>query len=300
LIAKGQLKAVDLPQIGASAQRLIESASRAKMFDSNLCDRPFPERPFFVEWFAFVWFNKPLFLALSLLSLFVISWLGWHVRWKFRLKSKTAFWWLFGVTASVLILFAVTDKALLAFLPTNSRTPAEAIVVLGRGPLFNKERVERTAELWQARRAPMIFVSGRGDAPILIEELEAEGIPKTVLDGENCSVTTKENAALTAAVLQPQGIRRIVLVTDWPHMWRSLLVFRAYGFTVISQTSELPPAISGIRGKLFLRIREYTALVSYGLRGLYFSKRSPESDNPELVNLIQKAEGYAQQQRLKE
>ena len=109
-------------------------------------------------------------------------------------------------------------------------------------------------------------------------------------------MTTKENAVFTAAILQPQGVRRIVLVTDEPHMWRSVLVFRAYGFKVVAQTSQIPSYLGGIRAKLFLRVREYTALVSYGLRGLYFPKSSPESNSPDLKNLVQQAEHYAQQQ----
>ncbi len=271
------------------------------MFDSTLCDaRSFPEKYFFIDWFTFIWFHKSLFIAFSCLSLFGVYWVMRNTRWKHRFHHKRTPLKLLGLAVTLTAVFLVLDKALLFFLPSQATQEAHAIVVLGRGPLFNQDRVERAAELWQARRAPRIFVSGAGDASVIIEKLEAKGIPEAVLDGENCSLTTKENAVFTAAILQPQGIRRIVLVTDEPHMWRSVLVFRAYGFNVTAQTSQIPSYFGRLRAKLFLRLREYTALVSYGLRGLYFPKASPESDSPELKNLVQEAEQYAQQQPFRE
>lgn len=268
------------------------------MFNSNLCSRSFPDKPFFIDWFTFIWFNKPLLIAAICLCLFGIYWAIQHLRWKRQLNRMRIVLGLLGFTIISLVLFFVLDKALLRFLPSDFTTKADAIVVLGRGPLFNNTRIERTTELWQARQAPIIFVSGRGDSVDIMKQLEAEGIPQTALDGENCSLTTQENAAFTAAILQPRGIHRIILITDWPHMWRSLLVFRAYGFKVISQTSEIPSYVGGLRARLFLRLREYTALVSYGLRGWYFPNRSPELNSPDLQDLLEKAEKYGQQQRL--
>lgn len=268
------------------------------MFNSNLCDRPFPERPFFVDWLTFIWFNRPLFIALLLLCLFGIYWLIRHTRWKRRFKRTRIGLWLLGFSVALLVMLFVTDKALLLFLPINLATRADAIIILGRGPLFNEPRIERAAELWQAKQTPMIFVSGRGDAFEIVKRLEAKGIPKTVLDGENCSVTTQENAVFTAAILQPRGIRRIILITDWPHMWRSLLVFRAYGFEVVAQTSEIPSYAGSLRARFFLRLREYTALINYGLRGLYVPQHLSELPSPDLEKLVDKAEQYGQQRNL--
>jgi uncharacterized SAM-binding protein YcdF (DUF218 family) len=268
------------------------------MFNSTLCARSFPEKPFFIDWLTFIWFNKPILIAFICLCLFGIYGAIQHIRWKRKLNRRRIVLGLLSFSVASLVIFFVLDKALLRFLPSDFTTGADAIVVLGRGPLFNDTRIKRTTELWQAKQAPMIFVSGRGDSVDIMEQLEAKGIPKTSLDGENCSLTTQENAAFTAAILQPRGIRRIVLVTDWPHMWRSLLVFRAYGFKVISQTSEIPFYVGGFRARCFLRLREYTALVSYGLRGWYFSNRSPELNSPDLQDLLEKAEKYGQHQRL--
>ena len=266
------------------------------MFDSTLCDRPFPEKPFFLDWFKLNWVNKPLLLVLLALAFLGLYLLMQHKPWRKWLSKPKTILLLFGFTATLPIMLFVAAQALVVFLPKDSGTAADAIVILGRGPLFDKQRINLATELWQAKRAPMIFMSGRGDAYRTIEELETKGIPKQALDGENCSVSTQENAIFTAAVLQPRGIRKILLITDKPHMLRSLLVFRANGFTVIPRPSSISSYFFGERAKFFLTVREYAGLVNYAFRGLYLPQRSLELNNSDIVNLIQKAKQYGQQQ----
>jgi uncharacterized SAM-binding protein YcdF (DUF218 family) len=266
------------------------------MFDSDLCDRTITHFPVFINWSQLDWLKKPL-LVLLVLAFFGICWGVQHSRCRGWVSSPRVILWLIGFTATLLLMFVVVGNGLVVFLPTDSGTATDAIVVLGRGIELARERVDVVAELWQARRAPRIFASGKTDAPIMIRLLEEKGIPNRVLEGENCSLTTAENATFTAAILHSQGIRRILLITDRQHMLRSLLVFRANGFTVIPHTSPLPQDF-GIKAKAFLSFREYAALVSYGLRGLFLEQRSPQLNSPNIVNLVQKAEQYGQQRRL--
>ena len=51
---------------------------------------------------------------------------------------------------------------------------------------------------------------------------------------ENNSRDTFENARFSARILQPLGIRRILLVTDGMHEWRALQEFSSAGFTVVA------------------------------------------------------------------
>jgi uncharacterized SAM-binding protein YcdF (DUF218 family) len=51
---------------------------------------------------------------------------------------------------------------------------------------------------------------------------------------------TAENAQRTAALLRPEGIRRIALVTDSWHMPRSAAHFRAQGFDVVMAPTGFP------------------------------------------------------------
>ena len=230
------------------------------MFDSKLCDRwltnTFTRLPLVTDWWQFGWRKQLLLVVIVILAFFGLRWIRQHQRWRRWLSSPRVVLLLFGITATVPIVFAVAAKGLVIFLPTDSGAAAEAIVVLGRGEEFRKQRVDVARELWHARRAPRIFTSGRGDAASMIEQRKAKGIPIQVLDGENCSLTTWQNAVFTAATLHPQEIRRILLVTDERHMLRSLLVFRANSFIVIPHTTPLPPSF-GFKATAFLTFREY-------------------------------------------
>ena len=138
-------------------------------------------------------------------------------------------------------LETLANAALVRGLPRDSGTTADAIVILGRGDNLRATRINVAAELWRQGRAPQIFASGRGDGRQMVKKLKKVGIPVETLDDENCSQTTAENADFTAALLQPRGIESIILVTDPPHMLRSLLTFRSAGFRVTPHPSPLPP-----------------------------------------------------------
>ncbi|MEO1743626.1 MAG: YdcF family protein, partial [Cyanobacteria bacterium J06629_9] len=112
------------------------------------------------------------------------------------------------------------------------------------------------------------FVSGTGDAHSMVELLREEGLDPAAVDGENCSRTTKENALYTAQILKPQGVERIILVTDAPHMLRSHLTFRNVGFEVIPHPSPFPPGFSRY-SKQVIGLRETAGFVAYGLLGRY-------------------------------
>ncbi len=265
------------------------------MFDSALCKPANLLFPVFINWSQFDWLKK-LLLAVLLLTFFGTCFILQRSQCRRLLSRSKAISLLIGFAATLLLMFAVVAKGLVVFLPADSGTPTDAIVVLGRGIELARERIDAAAELWQAKRAPRIFISGTTDAPIMIRLLEEKGIPNRVIDGENCSFTTAENAIFTASILQSRDIRRILLITDPPHMLRSLLVFRAQGFAVIPHPSSLPQNF-GIKATAYLTLREYAALVQYGLRGLFFKQRSREASRPELAKLVRKAEQYGQQQR---
>lgn len=126
------------------------------------------------------------------------------------------------------------------------RAPRTAIVVLGGGrrrlaPEYGMSSLQpRTAErlrygLWLARETglPVAFsggigfgadAEGPGEAEIAARVAEREyGRPLRWLENE--SRDTRENALKTVALLQAQGIERIVLVTHDYHMRRALRNF---------------------------------------------------------------------------
>jgi uncharacterized SAM-binding protein YcdF (DUF218 family) len=129
---------------------------------------------------------------------------------------------------------------------------ADAIVVLGSGRERNDpswgtdiptgvalERMRYAARLSKASGLPILTTGGLhygeppSEAAIMAESLENDfGVP--VRWQEGLSRTTWENATMTAAVLQPLGIKRVVVVTQGWHMPRSRWSFEKAGFTVIS------------------------------------------------------------------
>jgi uncharacterized SAM-binding protein YcdF (DUF218 family) len=172
-------------------------------------------------------------------------------------------------------------------IPADQGELADAIVILGRGGEFRPSRVQIAADLWRQGRAPLVFSSGRGDAMELNQMLEVAGVPAQAINGEPCSHTTDENAEFTAALLQPQGVKRVILVTDLPHMPRSLLTFRSFGFEVIPHPSPVPPSLNPKRQKRLV-LYEWSGLVGYGLLGRYFSR---EVSNPGLAWQTEQWEG---------
>jgi uncharacterized SAM-binding protein YcdF (DUF218 family) len=100
------------------------------------------------------------------------------------------------------------------------------------------------------RRLPVVVTGGppTGTAPadIMRGLVEEGGVPASDVTVERDSRSTQENAAFTARILHPRGIRTIALVTDAFHMRRAELAFRKQGFNVI-------PAACGYRKRSFER-----------------------------------------------
>ncbi|HEY9909846.1 MAG TPA: YdcF family protein [Thermosynechococcaceae cyanobacterium] len=217
--------------------------------------------------------------ALIVLVLLGIAWLISSKRWRRRFLTPlilTVGVCLFITSPGGVALFT---QGLLATLPPDSGEPVQAIVVLGRGGDLRQSRLETVEKLWKQQRSPKIFISGMLDAEFMVEQLQANGIAKTVLSGERCSQSTQENALFTSAVLHPQQVQKILLLTDAPHMLRSTLVFRSSGFTVVPHAISLPDQWSAGRQALLV-LREYVGLLGYGVTDRFRQRSAAELQAP--------------------
>lgn len=251
------------------------------MLESALCDRP-TSQWLVLKGILSQWLMTPSLVVILLSMLIGLPWMIPKLRRKLQFSGLGVVLLLLYLASSLPLTVALANKGLVGFLPADPGVTAEAIVVLGRGEPLRKSRVEVAEQLWRAHRAPLIFASGMGDAPQILRELGGEGIPPQALEGESCSQTTEENAQFTATLLKPRGIKQIVLVTDPPHMLRSLLTFGGLGFTVIPHTSPLPDDLAS-QMKALMVFREYMGLISYGLQGRFLPRNSTEVQNPRIA-----------------
>jgi len=140
-----------------------------------------------------------------------------------------------------------------------SKQQADAIVILGGGTYFSApeygkkdtiskatlERLRYGAKLQRETGKPILVTGGKplgnnlSEAQQMRATLEQEfGVPVHWIEG--ASDNTHENAELSFAALQPEGIRKIYLVTHGWHMPRSADAFRHAGFEVV----EAPTAFT--------------------------------------------------------
>jgi uncharacterized SAM-binding protein YcdF (DUF218 family) len=70
------------------------------------------------------------------------------------------------------------------------------------------------------------------EADAMARELARAGVPERAIVRERCSLTTRENARYTAAVLGRRGIQRATVVTCSWHLPRALAFFADAGLTV--------------------------------------------------------------------
>jgi len=190
-------------------------------------------------------------LLIALIVVLLAAWRSVRVTW-----SRVAL--LLG------ILLLVVSHPFVAWLclsslerqypPSNDRLPhdTQAIVVLSGGLYprttrvggLSEDSLVRTvyaAELYRAiGPKPVVVTGGRVNrmttatvAERMRDVLVGAGVPVRDILVENRAGTTQENAVFVGRLLHPQGIRRIVLVTEGFHLPRSVTVFRAAGFDVV-------------------------------------------------------------------
>ena len=155
----------------------------------------------------------------------------------------------------------------------------DAIVVLGApltpaGELSQvlEERIAAAVALYRAGGGQRVVASGgptggapRAEAAAIAEALHAAGIPDVLV--EDRSLSTAQNAQLTADLLAPLGARTVWIVTQPFHAKRAARLFRRAGLDARSwhiadsvQYRERGRAVRWL-------VREYAAWVALAVRG---------------------------------
>jgi len=100
---------------------------------------------------------------------------------------------------------------------------ADAIIVLG-GEADGRPR--EAARLYRAGVAPLVFVTGIGDAATARKVLLSAGVPPDRIVVEAASCSTIQNADFSRPLLGKSGVKRALIVTSSFHTRRALATFR--------------------------------------------------------------------------
>jgi uncharacterized SAM-binding protein YcdF (DUF218 family) len=161
--------------------------------------------------------------------------------------------------------------------------PAAAVVVLGAGlsaaGVLSEASLRRALygiKLYHQGLAPLLAFSGPAyefspeESRIRADLAGLFGVPPAAIVTEAAARTTREEAARFAALLQPMGVRQILLVTSDEHMLRSRQLFERAGFTVLpAPVDDLShPRKPEARLRLMRRVtQEFLARAHYWVAG---------------------------------
>jgi uncharacterized SAM-binding protein YcdF (DUF218 family) len=193
----------------------------------------------------------------------------------------------FGVIALIILSMPAAALLLVRFVDDSrpfdfaQAVSAQAIVILGGGIRHDAreyggdtlgrltlERVRYGARVARQTRLPVMVVGGRWppahetEAALMKAALESEyGVPVRWV--EDRSQNTHENAQMAAAILRPDGVRKIVLIAHGFDMPRATAEFAAAGIEAI-------PAPTGIARSQRGALLDYVPSVE-GLQGSYYA-----------------------------
>ena len=145
----------------------------------------------------------------------------------------------------------------------NEARPADAIMVLGAAQWDGRPspvlaaRLDHALELWRARVAPVVVVTGGKlpadrvtEATASADYLIARGVPDAAILREVQGASTYESIAAAARFLVPAGRKRVVLVSDPYHMLRSKGIAAEVGLRGYGSPTRTSPQ-PGVRSKEF-------------------------------------------------
>jgi uncharacterized SAM-binding protein YcdF (DUF218 family) len=198
---------------------------------------------FFLKPLARTLILPPTSLLLLILIGAVLIWRKVRFGWSVFIVGFASLWLL--CTPVVADWLSVRAEG---YPPLNPDKPvnAQAVVVLGGGrhrqhaleyngaiaEVVLLERLDLAAFLAKRYSLPLAVSGAQQEADAMSQTLSRDfGVPPHWIEGN--SRDTYENARLSARILFPAGIKRIILVTSATHEWRAAHEFMDAGFEVV-------------------------------------------------------------------
>ena len=171
--------------------------------------------------------------------------------------------------------------SIVGYADTDETRAADCVIVLGAGtwagevsPVF-AERLRHAADLYRSGYAPKIILTGGLDPRNTITDAEAarrwlvrEGIPGEDIRMEEKSRYTHENFVFAKEIMDREGWRDTLVVSDPLHMKRAMLC--ASDFGVPAYASPTPTTMyRSTRARAKFLVRETGCLLFYGVWRLF-------------------------------
>lgn len=225
----------------------------------------------------------------------VLTGVGW-LMWAFRPRLARALV-AFGLLLLVILALPIVGNAMMRTLegdPLDQKAlrQAQAIVVLGAGryrdaPEYGGDtvssptliRIRYGAKLHRQTGLPILVSGGKPDGGSISEAeamrralVEEFRVPVRWVEGD--SNNTRENARLSAAILNDEGIRHVLLVTHADHMRRAERAFAEAGLSVTAAPTLFTRSAMTLLdfvpqgyGKARTALHEWIGILWYAVRG---------------------------------
>lgn len=196
-------------------------------------------------------------------------------RFETKMKKKRIFPVMLGMVLLLMIYLAVTAVSIWQYASVDEKQSADTAIILGAGtadgeisPVF-RERIHHGIWLYQNGYVDtLIFTGGVGEGNIRSDAWVAgqyaieQGVPAEHILLEEESVITQENIANAKKIMDENGYRTVIIVSDPLHMKRAMLMARDYGIEAYSSPTPTSRYIS-LKTKIPFLAREEFFYIGY-------------------------------------
>ncbi len=185
------------------------------------------------------------------------------------------------IAAIVCILLAFTAFDIIDYGNKDNKTPSDVAIVLGAGtygdevsPVF-RERINHSIWLYENGFVDyLIFTGGFGegntksDALVAKEFAISKSVPEEVIFIEEKSTITEENLGYAKEIMDENGFKNAIIVSDPLHMKRAMLMVKDYGIEGVSSPTTTS-MYKSIKTKIPFLLREEFFYIGYKIVRLF-------------------------------
>ena len=176
------------------------------------------------------------------------------------LRARRVRRWIAIVVSALLITWVLAVIAVVATGRSDDRRRSDAIIVLGAAQYVGhpspvlQARLDHAADLWHARVAPLVVLTGGVGTGDTISEaavgrryLKAKGIPDSVILLESEGRTSSQSVRAAAQILRARQLSSAVLVSDPFHALRLRILATRHGVRAVTSPTRTSPIARNAR-----------------------------------------------------